>query len=130
MYIYRLILFSMSRNALKNILSIHAFVICLIFSNISQSQGLSEVSGTIISSEDNKPLQGVSVILKNTSRGTNTNAEGEFKIPMTAQQQKDGTLVFSFTGMLRQEIKINGRSNIRITLEQDAAVLNDVIVTS
>ena len=82
------------------------------------------VSGTI---KDSKgiTLPGVSVVVKGTTIGTVTNAEGSFqlRIPDGAQ-----TLVFSFVGMKPQEIEVAGRTTINVTLEEETIGVDEVVV--
>ena len=68
-------------------------------------------------------IPGVSVVIKNTTRGTNTDSEGKFKIDAPA----GSTFVFSAIGFTKQELKPTG-STISITLEPDVSSLNEVVV--
>jgi TonB-linked SusC/RagA family outer membrane protein len=80
------------------------------------------VSGTVVDSEG--PMAGASVFLKGTTLGTVTNAAGEY----TIQAPGGATLVFSFLGMITQEIPLNGRSRIDVTMEEDAKKLDEVVM--
>jgi TonB-linked SusC/RagA family outer membrane protein len=82
------------------------------------------VTGTV--SDDSGPLPGVSVIVKNTTQGVATDFDGNYSITVNSGQ----TLVFSFIGMVTQEVLITNQTTVNITLEQDAAVLDEVIVTA
>ena len=84
------------------------------------------VSGQVISSDDSTPLPGVSVQLKGTTRGTTTDAKGDFRITLPTT----GRLVFSFVGFSPQEIEVGNRSTFSIRLVPDAANLEEVIVTT
>ncbi len=106
------------------------FVLFSFWVSLASAQELVNVTGTVVSSEDNLPMQGVTVILKGTARGTNTNAEGNFTLQLTTAQRTDGYLVFSSTGFNRQEVKIGGRANLKVSLGKDVMVLKDVIVTN
>lgn len=70
------------------------------------------------------PLPGVSVRIAKTGKGTVTNARGEFELdaPSTA------TLVISFVGYMDQELPVNGRSTINVTMALDTKGLNEVVV--
>lgn len=71
-------------------------------------------------------LPGVSVVVKNTTRGTNTNFDGEFTIKV-----KEGEiLVFSFLGMKTQELQVTKKSSYEVILEEDAQELEAVVVTA
>ncbi len=58
-----------------------------------------------VTDEDGQALQGVSVLVKGSSIGTNTNASGEYNIDVPENLPK--VLVFSFVGMETQEVNIN-----------------------
>ena len=83
------------------------------------------VRGTVISvMEDNISLPGVTVIIKNTEQGTTTDINGTYRIEANAND----TLVFSYVGMVSQEIPIQGRTQIDVGMELDVARLGEVIV--
>ena len=71
-------------------------------------------------------LAGVSVILKGTTTGTNTNMDGKFSI----SAGPDATLVFSFIGYTSQEIAVGSQSVIDVVLAEDIQQLGEVVVTA
>ncbi|MDR1919141.1 MAG: TonB-dependent receptor [Tannerellaceae bacterium] len=81
------------------------------------------VSGKVMDSSG-EPLMGVSVLVKGTLQGTTTDMDGNYNLPDVAA---DATLVFSFIGMLPQEIKVNGRTAISASLEESATALGEVV---
>lgn len=93
---------------------------------ISQAQDRT-VSGKIVSDTDGTSLPGVTVLLKGTSNGTTTDMDGNYKISVPAS---GGILVFSYVGMLAQEIEINTRSVIDVSLVEDSQQLAEVVVTA
>lgn len=82
------------------------------------------VTGQIISAEDNMPIPGVNIVIKGTSTGAVSDFDGNYSINVPA----DGTLVFSYLGFLTQEVKVEGKSNINITLGADSTALDEVVV--
>ena len=84
------------------------------------------VSGKVTSQDDGVGLPGVNVVVKGTTNGAVTDADGAYKlsVPTTG-----GTLVFSFIGMVTQEIEIGERTVIDVSMASDAATLQEVIVT-
>jgi TonB-dependent starch-binding outer membrane protein SusC len=70
-------------------------------------------------------LPGVTVQLKGSSKGAATDLDGKYTI---AGVPSTGTLVFSFVGMTSQEVAIGGRSTVNVTLSDDAALLEEVVV--
>lgn len=85
---------------------------------------VAQVTGKITSA-DKQPLPGVTVLVKGTRNATTTNNQGEYKITV---DRKNGTLVFSGTGIISYETAINGRSEINAELVQDVKALEDVVV--
>ena len=82
-----------------------------------------EISGKVT---DNKgvTLPGVSVFVKGTTAGTNTDIDGRFRLILPANAE---TLVFSFVGMKTQEIAIAGKTVVNIVLEQESIDLEEVV---
>ncbi len=83
------------------------------------------VSGRVTSSDDGSALPGVSVQVKGTTRGTTTDANGNYRINTSA----NGRLVFSFIGYTSQEVAVGNRSAVNVILENDANDLSEVVVT-
>jgi Ca-activated chloride channel family protein len=84
------------------------------------------ISGTVLDASGNA-LPGVTVLIKGTTTGTQTNFEGEFtlSIPM----DNVGThLIFSFVGMSNQEIEIGNQTNFTVTMADDTQELSEVVV--
>ncbi|MGC3978123.1 MAG: TonB-dependent receptor plug domain-containing protein [Paludibacteraceae bacterium] len=84
------------------------------------------ITGVVTSSEDNSPLIGVSVIVKGTTRGVLTNIDGKFSISVSSNEK----LVFTYVGMLPQEILVGNQSTIDVVLKPDSKVLDEVVVTA
>lgn len=85
------------------------------------------VSGSLTSSEDGMPLPGVSVVLKGTTQGVSSDFDGNYSINVP---NGNGVLVFSYIGFEAQEVAVNGRTSINITLEPGAQALDEVVVTA
>ena len=83
------------------------------------------VTGKVVSSEDGQPLPGVSVVLKGSTTGTSTDFDGNYSLNISSN---DGTLVFSYIGFETQEIKINGRSTIDVSLVVNTESLDEVVL--
>ena len=85
------------------------------------------VSGQVTSSEDGSVIPGVNVVIKGTSNGVVTDADGTYRIPVP---NAGGTLVYSFIGSTTLEKAINGQSVMNISLEPDTKQLSEIIVTA
>lgn len=83
------------------------------------------VTGTIISSEDSLPLPGVNVVVSGTTRGAVTDFDGNYSIVVPGN---NSTLVFSYIGFTSQSIPVDGQSLINVSMVQDAAALDEVVV--
>jgi TonB-linked SusC/RagA family outer membrane protein len=81
------------------------------------------VSGTV-TDEANQPLPGVTVLVKGTTQGTVTNADGEYTL---RDIPEDATLVFSFVGMRTQEIPVGNQTSINVEMAVDAIGLEEVV---
>lgn len=84
-----------------------------------------KVSGKVISSSDNSPLPGVSVLEKGTSTGTVTNADGAFTLNVSSV---NATLLFSYVGFETLELPLNGKSVLSVSLVEKSASLDQVVV--
>ncbi|NID11142.1 SusC/RagA family TonB-linked outer membrane protein [Fibrivirga algicola] len=84
------------------------------------------ISGRVTSSDDNSALPGVSVQVKGTTRGATTDAMGNYRINAPANSR----LIFSFIGYTSQEVLLNNRTNVSITLVATGNDLNEVVVTA
>ncbi|GAB3533566.1 TonB-dependent receptor [Pontibacter brevis] len=83
------------------------------------------VSGRVVG-DDGVGIPGATVVVKGTTVGTATDANGNFTINAPSGS---GTLIISFIGYKAQEVPINNRSNINVTLVTDARALQEVVVT-
>jgi len=84
------------------------------------------ISGTV-SDNSGLPLPGVNIIVKGTSNGTQSDFDGNYSIQSSVGQ----TLVFSYVGFKTVEQAVTAASsNISIQMEEDAATLDEVVVTA
>ncbi len=84
------------------------------------------VSGKITDS-NNQPLPGVTIVIKGTTQGTITNADGEY---ILLNIPDEATLVFSFVGMRTQEIVVRDQARIDVRMEEETLGLEEVVVTA
>tara|TARA_R110001592_G_scaffold9049_5_gene48659 strand:- start:142098 stop:145109 length:3012 start_codon:yes stop_codon:yes gene_type:complete len=92
---------------------------------VGYARQASQISGKVVSVEDNEPLPGVSILVKGTSRGTVTNMDGEFSV----QASTGDILTVSFIGFTTQEVNVNGgQTNYEILLESSMGDLGEVVV--
>ena len=84
------------------------------------------ISGKVTTTTDGQPLPGVSIVVKGSTSGTVTDADGKYSIAAA----RNRTLVFSFIGYKTKEIAVEGRATLDITLDEDASTLNEFVVTA
>lgn len=87
--------------------------------------GQHQVSGTVLDSTEASPLPGVNVVVRGTTSGTTTGADGSYQL--TAPSPTD-TLVYSFVGYAEKEIPIRGRSEIDVSLAPTTLVGEELVV--
>lgn len=78
-----------------------------------------------VTDEKGMPLPGVNILEKNTSNGTQTDFDGNYAI---AVSYGNSTLVFSYVGYLTQEILVGDQTSINVSLKEDVAKLDEVVV--
>lgn len=84
-----------------------------------------DVTGKV-TADDGSVLPGVSVVVKGTNQGVQTDANGTYKI----SAKKGAALLFSFIGFESQTVTVGNASTIDVILKSDAAQLNEVVVTA
>nr|WP_027302937.1 TonB-dependent receptor [Rudanella lutea] len=82
------------------------------------------ITGRVVD-DANSALPGVSVVMKGTTRGTVTDADGRFRLEVP---DAGATLVFSFVGYTAQEVAVTNQTTINLTLQADNKQLNEVVV--
>ena len=82
------------------------------------------VTGTVLD-EQNIPLPGANVVVKNTTNGVVTDFDGNFSISVS---NTNAVLVVSYIGYVGKEVKLDGSSSYTITLTEDATGLEEVVV--
>ena len=91
------------------------------------AQGGYQVTGHIISAEDNQPMIGVSVLEKGTTNGVITDINGNYSITVT---KSPATLQFSYVGMKTIDKQVTASTRINLTMENDAQMVEEVVVVA
>lgn len=84
----------------------------------------SKISGKIID-KDGLPLPGANVLVKDTNLGTVTDFDGNFNLEIP---QGKNILIISYLGYKTKEVDVSGKNSITVTLLEDAASLDEVVV--
>jgi TonB-linked SusC/RagA family outer membrane protein len=98
-------------------------LLCFFFINSAFAQNLT-VKGKVTDAATNETLIGVSVGVKGTSTGTQTDVNGAFSLSAPT----NATLVFSYIGYSAQEVPVNGQTAFSIKLKSQSNSLNEVVV--
>jgi TonB-linked SusC/RagA family outer membrane protein len=104
------------------------FLTLLMFAAVQllQAQAV-QISGKVTSAEDGSPMPGASIVVKGTTVGTLSDAEGNYSLLVPAGATE---LVVSFVGMKSQDIRIEGRTVIDVVMEVDILGQFEVVVTA
>jgi len=84
-----------------------------------------KVTGTVTSKTDGQAIPGVNVVLKGTTVGIITNTDGAFSIEVP---NTNSVLVFSFVGFIPQEVKVDGKTQFNVVLEEENLNVEQVVV--
>lgn len=85
-----------------------------------------QVTGTVTSADDGLGMPGVSVVIKGTTIGSSTNIDGQF----TVTAKPADVLVFSFVGMVTQEIPVGNKTIINVVMQSESIGVDEVVVTA
>src|SRR2546428_7412064 len=92
--------------------------------NVSAQQ--KKITGTVTAKSDGLPIPGVSVQVKGTTNGSQTDRDGKFSISVA-----DGaTISFSYLGFMTKDVKVGSSTILNVVLEGDEKQLNEVVVTA
>lgn len=83
-----------------------------------------KISGTV-TDENGQPLPGANIIEKETSNGSQTDFDGKFTLEVV---NENAILEVSYLGFITQQISVNGQSNVSVSLIEDPANLDEVVV--
>ena len=114
------------KNIERHVIVFIISILVLFTSSGVTAQNSIAVSGTVTSSADGSALPGLSIVVKGTTTGTTTNADGKYTINVP----DNGTLLFSFIGFTPQEVAVDGRNTIDITMEPTTIGVDEVVVTA
>lgn len=82
------------------------------------------ISGTI-TDEQGQPLPGVNILVKGTTIGTTSDANGTYSLSV---DDESAVLVFSFIGFLTQEVPVGAQTNVNVVMAADVTSLQEVVV--
>ncbi len=100
-------------------------ILCVLLGSVSVWAQTKNITGKITGADDGQPIPGAAVMVKGTSIGTVSNADGVYSLQIP---QDASSLLVSYMGMLTQEVQIQGRSTINVTLQSDTKQVDEVVV--
>ncbi|NSL88746.1 TonB-dependent receptor [Chitinophaga sp. Mgbs1] len=98
--------------------------LCLLFHQLAHAQSV-QVEGNVLA-KDKSPLVGVSVSIKGSSTGTQTDVQGHYKLQV--KDAANAVLTFSFIGFTTHQEPVSNRKIISIILEEDQKKLEEIVV--
>lgn len=104
------------------LLLIKAVVLYLGFCTQAMAQQIIEGK---VTDENSLPVIGVSVAVKGTNNGTNTDADGKYSINV----KSNSTLIFNYIGFKTKQVVIVSQKTVNVTMLEDTQALDEVIVT-
>lgn len=109
----------------QNKLKYYALLFLLLIAGTAGAQ-LMNIRGSVLDSKTKEPLIGVSILVKGTTNGVSTDADGHFAI---SQVKQNSTLTISYIGYISQEIQVtSATSALNILLKEDLQILDEVVV--
>jgi TonB-dependent starch-binding outer membrane protein SusC len=107
----------------KTILLVFLASLCILTSVYAQER---RITGKVTSMDDGTALPGVNVVIKGTTTGTVTDADGNYSLSISGSNQ---SFVFSFIGLRTEEVPIGDKSIIDVALSLDVMQLSEVVVS-
>lgn len=95
------------------------------FHNPVEQKSVRTISGKVIGADDGLPLPGVIVLIKGSTKGTQTDANGHYSIQVETRDR----LVFSFLGYKTEELKLPKTNRLNVKMKPDVQALGEVVVT-
>eukprot|EP00388_Colpodella_angusta_P024714 GDKJ01065089.1.p1 GENE.GDKJ01065089.1~~GDKJ01065089.1.p1 ORF type:complete len:1012 (+),score=137.94 GDKJ01065089.1:1109-4144(+) len=123
-HFYRWFCRSMRQGAASNSLIKVVMMAVTMFVSMSMNAQDRTVTGKVTESGDASGLPGVSVAVKGTNRGTQTDVNGTYKISVPS----NATLIFSFVGFTKQEIAVGSSTEVNVKLVSETKALDEVVV--
>ncbi len=102
-------------------------LLCMVVIGSFTAMAQRTVTGTVSGEDDGTPVPGVNVVVKGSSTGTVTDIDGKYQIGVP---EDGGTLVFSFIGLVTEEIVVGDQSIINMVMTADIRQLTEVVVTA
>lgn len=100
------------------------FALCMVHGAYAQGR---KVTGQVVSSGDGLGLPGASVLIKGTQEGVTADFDGNYSITVS---DANATLIFEFMGYKTQEVKVQGRSTVNVSLAEETEMIDEVVINT
>lgn len=111
------------RNLIQKTRFIFTLCLSLFILGTAMAQEI-DIQGKVTDSKTGEGLPGVNIVVKNTTRGTTSDIDGNYKISV----EKGSILQFSFIGYKNQELPVDVATTLNVVMESDVAVLDEIVV--
>lgn len=102
-------------------------ILAMFFFSLSVIAQEKTIAGKVISAEDGLGLPNVSVVIKNTSRGTVSDLDGNY---IFEKVSPNDTLLFRYVGFISKEVKVGSNKIINIEMNPESQELEEVVITA
>ncbi len=92
--------------------------------NTTKKASIAPIDGEVTDGDSGEGLPGVSIVIKGTSTGTITNADGQFNI----EANQGDVLIFSYVGYKTSEVTVGTSNNISVSMTPDVTALSEIVV--
>ena len=99
-------------------------LVLVFISGLSYAMAQSAVTGTV-TDENGEGIPGANIIIKGTSQGTITDMDGGFALNASSSD----VLIITYVGYSTVEVPVGSQSNLSISLNEDIAALDEIVVT-
>lgn len=106
---------------------VYLLLTLLLMTSVLQAQTRVTVTGTVTDTEGYEVIGATVLVLGQEAMGATTNLDGHFTINNVPS---NATLRISYVGMKTQDVQLNGRTTLSITLQPDSELLDEVVVTA
>ena len=109
---------------MKKVKLLFAALMFVLAAAVASAQNV-RVAGQVLD-QSGEPVPGATVMVKGTATGVSAGADGTYTITVPS----NATLVFTSVGYVNQEVPVNGRASINVSLATDTTLLDDAIVVA
>ncbi len=104
--------------------SVTIFVFAL-FSFFSIASGQGTITGVVMEADSGEPLPGVNILVQGSTIGTISDLDGSYKLNVL---DNNSVIEYSFTGYITEQVSVDGRSILDVSLRTNVQQLNEVVV--